>query len=431
MNVEKLYAYMEELGHYEEPEELWNLDEELKELLEDGDLSEEEIQKEIESYKEDNERMLQEQQKPKVYEFYGCKIELYSDGNYTCSFDKLSDLLKHAIYSDKDIEWFNEICKHKFEIKESNSMRYSYIDDIELIKKINEIVSKELKKRVTKKTIFKVNILSELEKKGYEVEKDIIDYRIRKYESELDYYYVDHVLLEPYEEILNEWVKNKIYSEEIDMPVVYYDETDGLVFEHPNYIYPYADDFIDGFEDLLENSKLLIDIIEDVFGKDSKEYKELMSIFNQYNKKTTMEYMKKYTYEECYLDGENNLLVETLPYMVSGAIELGEKKYFDYINKNVNVTMSLKEAYSLFPNYIKTQISEDIFNGDSFDTKLLNDIVDIMIKKCKNKNNESYSKKEIIRFLTDISMKYVTVLMPDDILVIEENYDSIERPKKK
>ena len=215
------------------------------------------------------------------------------------------------------------------------------------------------------------------------------------------------------------------------MPVVYYDETDGLVFEHPNYIYPYADDFIDGFEDLLENSKLLIDIIEDVFGKDSKEYKELMSIFNQYNKKTTMEYMKKYTYEECYLDGENNLLVETLPYMVSGAIELGEKKYFDYINKNVNVTMSLKEAYSLFPNYIKTQISEDIFNGDSFDTKLLNDIVDIMIKKCKNKNNESYSKKEIIRFLTDISMKYVTVLMPDDILVIEENYDSIERPKKK
>ena len=93
--------------------------------------------------------------------------------------------------------------------------------------------------------------------------------------------------------------------------------------------------------------------------------------------------------------------------------------------------MSLKEAYLLFPNYIKTQISEDIFNGDSFDTKLLNDIVDIMIKKCKNKNNESYSKKEIIRFLTDISMKYVTVLMPDDILVIEENYDSIERPKKK
>ena len=156
----------------------------------------------------------------------------------------------------------------------------------------------------------------------------------------------------------------------------------------------------------------LINLIIAVFGKESKEYHELIEILHSFNVGLSDGFYSAIT------DSQEHLITQMFEY----AIDKYEKAYGMYISKNMKLNFSMKQAYNVLPEELKKQLAEDIFYGDSLDSKLINDIIEIFKIHCKTKDNKSLNKKDIILFLTDISMKQVPNLMPEDLEIREDDY---------
>lgn len=55
------------------------------------------------------------------------------------------------------------------------------------------------------------------------------------------------------------------------------------------------------------------------------------------------------------------------------------------------------------------KLADDIFYGDSLETKLISDIVSILSMKCSKKDKKKYDREEIIKFLVDNSASKVSL----------------------
>ena len=370
MDLDKFYKHMKDLGLYKEPEdikldeaeELYDLDT-VESYMRKKGYSEEEIEKELEYYEEENEKIEAENERKRqelinikktetqVYEFSGCKIIIYPDNSYDYYFEDLDDLIYSYIVDDligsTDYDTLNTL-----------------YNDKELREKLKDFASEKIKENLNTKSVIISHIYGNLIDKNYKISR-LTDYRTADDISEL----------------LDDWL-DKQYFNKIK-PDLYFDENGTPIIN----FYAHKDEII----------KLFI-ILKDTFGEDSKIYNEFLSHFNGFNETFKEEF---YNFEVV----DNNWLYKALQSVYIDIVLEQEILYMKYINQNVEINISLKEAYDILSPKHKSIIYEEIFskktnlNGTTF----TNTIVDIFQKKCKNKEGKVYDKNEIINFLKEIS----------------------------
>ena len=315
----------------------------------------------------------------KVYEHPGVlTIEVYPDGTYNFSIDTLymtpEDMIHHFDMHEIISQWYSSK-----KIKKFQDSSLTHIDDKALFEKIQQNVIKMIKEGITKDTCIKSHIFHELRQHGYNVDTT---------------------------EIFDMSTDEEYYTEYIDMSI----NISEVLKEHYS---EYWEKNKEGIIKSLE-TKYFFNFLEDVFGSESKEYKQAIEIIID-------------DLFDGFIDtiSKDQQIVNMFKYCVMKYT----MKYSKYISENINTNISLKQAYNALPENFKVQITKDIFHGEGLSTKLLDDIIEVFSKKCKQKDGKQYTKREILLFLTDISMKQLKNIMPDDF---DDSYDEPKsNPKKK
>jgi len=312
----------------------------------------------------------------KVY-WFGDLLEIiiHPDGTHSFSIVDIdwavSELSEAFDFSYLISQWNSEQKIMKFQ-----DSQLTHIDDKTLFEKIKQRVIKIVKGKITKDSYVQSHILSELKQLGYDIDvSQIFDLATDK-----DFYLENLEMMTNIQEVLEEQYGERNKKEIIDEL-------------RSNYFFSFLDD---------------------VFGSESNEYKE------------AMEEISEDIYFKFIMSlAKNKQIINMFIYCVMKYTE----KYSKYISENTNINISLKQAYNALPENFKVQITADIFHGEGLSTKLLDDIIEVFCKKCKQKDGKQYTKREILLFLTDISMKQLKNIMPEDF---DDSYDEPKsNPKKK
>lgn len=167
----------------------------------------------------------------------------------------------------------------------------------------------------------------------------------------------------------------------------------------------------DDQEHVVEDMDVIVGIVENVFGVNSLEHNELLGYFISFDDKNEENFKKLFL---------NSDYANVVSDMFEYAMIQYEKQYSKYIANNVRINFTLRQAYNALSDELKTQLAEEIFYGDSLETKLISDIVSILSMKCSKRDNKKYDREEIVRFLVDNSASKVSSLMPDDFDVFKD-----------
>lgn len=316
-----------------------------------------------------------------------CDVVIYPKdsllGIGECSFHGLGTYLKSiikdnvkSIVDQLDVDL--DVCTDKI-----TGLRY--INDKSLMDIVSSFAKNAVKNSFNKDSFIKAHILEELKKLGYSGDFRITDYNALENNNE--------------NELIHD-ISEYLLTKNEDSRWVYYDS------ESKRLTTTYEDDY----EYYLDRIDELTDVIQGLFGELSGENYALNETFKNFDK----DFEEKF--QELFIKNYGDVIKDMLQY----AVLKHEQNYGKYIANNVKMTFTLKQAYAVLPNEIKSQLADDLFFGDSLESKLVNDVAEILGKKCKKKDGQNYIKSEIIKYLVDISSKQVVMLMPEDFDVFSE-----------
>lgn len=313
-------------------------------------------------------------------------ISVNSDGRYECDFSKLHKEFESIIDS---IKFENEFTGLEISYLVDDKTGFRYFNNKDIMKVIKKDAKNLLKQLMNKDSFIRAYLYQELIKMGYNDNFRLTDFSV------MDNKYRDS-------DIVDNIISN--VAEEIFMHDIKYSK--GYYFDGETMAYHYGD--VD--ENVVEFDEI-VEIIQNVFGVNSEENNELLSQFiwfDNENEKNFKEFFCNGGYPDVVID------------MFEYAIVQYEKKYINYIADNVKINFTLKEAYNALSEEIKKKLAEDIFYGDSLETKFMNDIISVLLMKCSKKDKKKYEREEIVRFLIEKSTDKVASLMPEDFDVFRD-----------
>lgn len=293
-----------------------------------------------------------------TYGGYWLKVKVFSDGKYEYSLDGFEkELLGNCFVDDFD---------------------YIFGGDKDITDVVKKAVVKTVKKHCTKDSLVKAHIYSGLSEKGYSIDMKITNFsNVGKDNGEK---YSDE-----FYECLYNCVETKVTSRR-ELP---------------------------GFFDYTD-IKELGQIIKEVFVGDNRALEKYNDILDRWVKMETEALYNriKDSYKHNYDGDAKNILADFVKLFESYILQC-ERAFSKQIVDRFNINISLRQAYSVLPEEYKVGLADAIYANNG-ETKFLADVVSVLENKCKKQNGEVYSKKEIINFLSDVSMSYVVALMPED-----------------
>lgn len=314
-----------------------------------------------------------------------CKIIVYPDGSYDCNFDDVYNYLDSLSDDIKDNN-ASEINGQELGIPvlvdDKTGLRY--FNDKDIMNIIKNKAKSLLKKLMNKDSFIRAHLYQELVKMGYEDNFRLTNFSVKNSDTLND---------------TIDMVSEEIYTRYSKYSFGYHFDGDTIVYSDNNQDYEEED--ID----------VIVGIVENVFGVNSLEHNELLGHFISFDDKNEGNFKKLFL---------NSDYANVVRDMFEYAMIQYEKQYSKYIANNVRINFTLRQAYNAFSDELKTQLAEEIFYGDSLETKLISDIVSILSMKCSKRDNKKYDREEIVRFLVDNSASKVSSLMPDDFDVFRD-----------
>ena len=326
------------------------------------------------------------------------KISVNSDKTYECDFSGLHKDLEFIVDSIKFENEFDGLGIPYF-VDDNTGLKYFNNKDI--MKVIRKDVMDLFKKSMNNDSFIRAYLYQELINLGYND-----DFRLIDFDAKDDRYRNGEVLDNT---ILN--VAEEIFARDLKYSKGYYFDGETMAYHFER-----EEDKVSQFDELVE-------IIQNVFGVNSQESNELLSHFIWFDS------ANENNFKLLFLNGEYPDVVRD---MFEYAMKQYERKYIKYIADNVKIDFTLKEAYNVLSEEIKKKLAEDIFCGDSLETKFMSDIINVLSMKCLTKDKKNYDREVIKSFLINKSSSIVPMLMPDDFDVFKdlgkmENEEIVEK----